>query len=102
MIGYTPFLAPIQMVNPAPLGLLVPRKATGQSSLSQISSGDAVPLGNVLLGLLGAASIGLSAYHGYKRNNSTGWAIWWGLMGALFPVITPAIAFAQGFGKRAK
>lgn len=54
----------------------------------------------VILGVLGAASVGVSAYHGYKRNNSTGWAIWWGFMGALFPVITPAIAIAQGFGKR--
>jgi hypothetical protein len=48
------------------------------------------------------ASVGAGAYHGYKRNNSIGWAIWWALMGGLFPVITPAIAVAQGFGKPAK
>ena len=46
-------------------------------------------------------SVALSTYHGYKRNNSLGWALWWGFMGGLFPVITPVIAFAQGFGKRA-
>lgn len=46
------------------------------------------------------ASMAASAYHGYKRNDSVGWAIWWGLMGAMFPVITPAIGVAQGFGKR--
>lgn len=40
------------------------------------------------------------AYHGYKRNRSVGWAIWWGLMGALFPIFTIPIAIAQGFGKR--
>lgn len=45
------------------------------------------------------ASMAASTYHGYKRNNSVGWAIWWGFMGSLFPVITPVIAVAQGFGK---
>jgi len=50
---------------------------------------------------LSAVSTGLSAFHGYRRNNSVGWAVVWGAAGALFPVLTPAIAFAQGFGKRA-
>lgn len=44
-------------------------------------------------------SVPVSVYHGYKRNNSVGWAIWWGLMGSIAPVITPVIAYAQGFGK---
>jgi len=52
-----------------------------------------------LYSVLAIASTGLSAYHGYKRNDSVGWALWWGFCGALFPVVTPAIAFAQGFGK---
>jgi len=38
------------------------------------------------------------AYHGYKRNDSVGWALWWGLVGGM--PITPIIALAQGFGKR--
>ena len=46
------------------------------------------------------ASVAASAYHGYRRNDSVGWAIWWALMGGAFPVITPAIALAQGFGKQ--
>lgn len=50
-------------------------------------------------GLIAAASMAASAYHGYKRNNSVGWAIWWAFMGSLFPVITPVIAIAQGYGK---
>lgn len=50
--------------------------------------------------VLGTASMAASAYHGYKRNQSVGWALWWGFCGALFPVITPVIAAAQGFGKR--
>jgi len=44
-------------------------------------------------------SMGACVYHGYKRNNSVGWAIAWGLLGGLFPIITPIIAVAQGFGK---
>lgn len=52
--------------------------------------------------LLSMASAGLSTYHGYKRWNSIGAAIGWGLLGGFFPVITPAVAVAQGFGKRKK
>lgn len=48
---------------------------------------------------LSTVSGALSAYHGYKRNDSIGWAIVWYFMGAWFPIITPAIAVAQGFGK---
>lgn len=50
--------------------------------------------------LFRTASMATSAFHGYRRNGSVGWSIWWGLMGALFPVITPTIALAQGFGRR--
>lgn len=50
--------------------------------------------------LLSTASMAASAYHGYKRNESIGWAVGWGLLGGLFPVIVPTIAVAQGFGKR--
>jgi hypothetical protein len=51
-------------------------------------------------GLIVAASVGISAYHGVKRNyGSVGWGLWWGLMGGLAPVITPAIAIAQGLGQ---
>ena len=52
-------------------------------------------------GLIDAASIGVSAYHGYKRHGgSIPWALGWGFLGGLFPIVTPAIAFAQGIGKR--
>jgi len=51
--------------------------------------------------LLSATSAGLSTYHGYKRNLSIPWALWWALTGGLFPIVVPAIAVAQGFGKRA-
>lgn len=51
------------------------------------------------LATVSTASMAVSAYHGYKRNNSIGWAICWGFCGGLFPIITPVIAYAQGFGK---
>jgi len=53
----------------------------------------------IIWGVLSTASFAVSVYHGYKRNDSIGWAIWWGFMGGLFPVITPTIAFAQGFAQ---
>lgn len=58
----------------------------------------AVIIWSVLSTVSGAAS----AYHGYKRNQSVGWAIGWFVLGSLFPVITPVIAVAQGFGKPKK
>lgn len=52
---------------------------------------------------LSIASSAVCVYHGYKRNNgSIGWAIGWGFLGGLAPVITPAVAVAQGFGKPKK
>jgi len=56
----------------------------------------------IIWGVLSTASFAASVYHGYKRNDSLGWGIWWGFMGALFPVITPTIAVAQGFGQPKK
>lgn len=52
--------------------------------------------------VLGLAGTALGAYHGYRRNRgSIGWAIGWGLLGGMFPVITVPVAFAQGYGKPA-
>lgn len=50
-------------------------------------------------GVLGTASMAAGAYHGYKRNQSIGWAIWWGFWGGVMPVFVPIVAVAQGFGK---
>lgn len=51
---------------------------------------------------LSTISAALSAYHGYRRNNSVAGAVIWFLLGGALPVLVPAIAFAQGFGKPAK
>lgn len=56
----------------------------------------------VVWGVASAASSAACAYHGYKRNNSVGWAIGWAILGGMFPIIAPVIAFAQGFGEPAK
>lgn len=52
-----------------------------------------------LAAVVGPVFAGLGIYHGYRRNDSVGWAIGWGLMTAAFPVIMIPIALAQGFGK---
>lgn len=52
-------------------------------------------IGVTVWGVLGTVSMVASAYHGYARNGSIGWGLWWGLMGSLFPVITPTFAVAQ-------
>lgn len=46
------------------------------------------------------ASAAASGYHGYRRNQSIGWAAWWFVMGGIFPIFTPIVATAQGFGKK--
>jgi len=86
------------------LGANVDRVSTALRNLEQDRSLKAwlkppsMPV-RIIWGVLSTASFAASVYHGYKRNDSLGWGIWWGFMGALFPVITPTIAVAQGFGK---
>jgi hypothetical protein len=51
------------------------------------------------LGVIGMAT---GAYHGYKRNDSVGWAIVWALLGGAVPIITIPVSIAQGYGKRVR
>jgi len=62
--------------------------------------GELDPTVRAVWGIVATASMAASAYHGYKRNDSIGWALVWAFMGTLFPVITPVIAVAQGYGQR--
>ena len=56
----------------------------------------------VVWGVASTVSMIASAYHGVKRNDgSAGYGVLWGTAGALFPIITPAIALAQGYAKPA-
>jgi len=64
-------------------------------------NGEGLPLwARLAIGTLGTVGMAAGAYHGYKRNNSVGWAIGWALLGGMFPVITIPVSLAQGFGKR--
>lgn len=57
----------------------------------------------VALAAVSTVSMALSAYHGLKRNRgSVGYAVLWGLAGGMFPVLTPVIAFGQGFAEPEK
>lgn len=47
-------------------------------------------------------SLPMLTYHGYKRTNSIGWALVWGLLGTLVWPITIPVAFAQGFAEKKK
>ena len=51
------------------------------------------------LGMVGALA---GAYHGYKRNESVGWAVGWGFFGSILPFVALPVAYFQGFGKREK
>lgn len=47
--------------------------------------------------MLGGSALG--AFHGYRRTRSVGWAVGWAFLGGFSPVITTAVALAQGFGE---
>jgi len=80
-------------------GLDIQHLGQTTTTLQQVQSPQTAPL-RMLLWVVDAVSIGLSAFHGYRRHNgSVGAAVGWGVLGAVFPIITPAVAFAQGFGK---
>lgn len=93
---------PIEYGRPSPYGY---RSAPAGRHQSGTMPGRAMGAMNVSPGAtawaaVSTASMAVSAFHGYKRNESVGWALWWGFAGALFPVITPVIAVAQGYGDR--
>lgn len=48
--------------------------------------------------VVGTAAI----YHGYKRNESIGWALVWGILGTAFWPIAAPVMLAQGFGQPKK
>ncbi len=80
----------------SPDGLGAPAFGADQIVVEQ-SPNPAVSALKVVWALASVAGTGIGAYHGYKRNDSVGWAIGWALLGGLFPVIVIPVAFAQGF-----
>ena len=89
-----PALPPVQDIVTTPAGPTF--------SLPAVTSTEAAAAGaaSALWGIVSVVAMGASAYHGYKRNESIGWAIGWGLLGAMFPIITVPVAIAQGFGQK--
>jgi len=53
-----------------------------------------------IYGVLTVASAAVSGVHGYRRNDSIGWGLAWFVLGGIFPIVTPVIAVAQGYGRR--
>lgn len=51
---------------------------------------------------LSTISAAACAYHGYKRNDSVGWAFGWAFFGSVAPFFALPVALAQGFGKPRK
>lgn len=74
--------------------------AVGLQGLGALRDAESAATSMRIWGWLSTASMAASTYHGYKRTGSVGWALGWGILGAIFPVVTPAIAVAQGFGKK--
>ncbi len=67
-------------------------------AISGLGDAAALPAWYRALGLVGAAAC---AYHGYRRNDSAGWAVGWAFFGSVAPILALPIALAQGFGKPA-
>lgn len=57
------------------------------------------PVWSYAMGVASFASMGLLGYHGYKRNDSVGWALVWGVFGSIVWPVTVPIALVQGLGK---
>jgi NADPH-dependent curcumin reductase CurA len=77
--------------------LRIPNPPARALALANVTYDDGVTVWYVL----SVASSGMCAYHGYKRNDSLAWGLIWAVAGAALPVVAPAIALAQGFGKAA-
>lgn len=67
----------------------------------QLRPAGAQPVGMLgkVMAVAGTVSVPVLAYHGYKRNDSWGWAVVWGLFGSWVWPITVPVAFAQGYAK---
>jgi hypothetical protein len=87
------------MTTPAPVPAVAPAAST-PSTPSAVDFSAAPSLGTVAWGVLSVGSAIVSANHGYERNGgSAGWAVVWGLFGAVAPVLTPIVALVQGYAE---
>lgn len=73
--------------------------APGQTRIALPPQAAAASTLGTVMTVAGTIASGALAYHGYKRNNSIGWAVGWFLLGGLFWPIAVPVALAQGFAK---
>lgn len=73
------------------LGLRALGEATEEGRVS--------PTALAVFSLLSLAGATTGAYHGYKRNNSLGWAVAWFFLGGWFPLLSIPVSLAQGYAK---
>jgi hypothetical protein len=92
--------APSGMVPRSALMVPVHRTAFGQVAAAAPAA-SALPVIPTWAYALSAVSMAVSAYHGYKRDKSVGWAVVWGILGGMAPVLVPVIALAEGYAKPA-
>lgn len=84
-----------------PQNLLRQTTMNGLRGLGALNDAVEYPIGSAIgFTMLSLASGIASAYHGSRRYPRRVWpAVGWGVMGMIFPVITPVVAVAQGYGK---
>lgn len=74
----------------------------GLKAVSDAYSEGRIPLGVwISYSIISSVASVAGAYHGYRRNNSLGWAIAWFFLSGMFPLIAMPVAFAQGYAKKA-
>lgn len=83
------------MSTPAMPATATPPAASSSSSGFKMSAN-----GMVLSASLSLLSGLVSAVHGWKRDHTPISVFGWGTLGMMFPIITPAVALAQGYGRR--
>ena len=101
--GGLPGLRTIPVSTVVPKNLVFPVDVTAPAPAPgrPLSGTSEASVGFYVFSLAHMAATGALAYHGYKRNDSVGWAFAWGLLGGVVWPITLPIAFAQGYGKPA-
>lgn len=71
--------------------------ATSTAPAASVTGPSAAGAGMMMLMLLSGLA---SAVHGWKRDHTPISAFGWFTLGSMFPIITPTVAIAQGYGKR--
>jgi hypothetical protein len=100
---FAPPLPTMSGFGASPDGLGATLRVLGDAEPQQVQQVSSVGRNlKIAFAVASVASAGACAFHGYRRNESVGWAIGWALLGATFPIVTVAVAMAQGFGEEAK